>query len=384
MYSLSRQALKPLTERRAGWHVSMFLPMHRAGAETQQNPIRCKNLVRLAEARLLANGLDASETRALLEPVQQLVVNHAFWQHQSDGLALFLAPETCLAYRLPLTFDELVVVTHRFHIKPLLPLLTGDGRYYVLALSQNAVRLLQCTRDRVMTIELEDVPTSMAEALRYDDPEKQLQFHTGTPAGTGKRAAMFHGHGVGTDDAKDNILDYFRQIDRGLHAVLRDDDAPLVLAGVEYLMPLYKAATSYAHVMDRGLTGNPEALRAEELQAQAWGLVEPLFREQQEAAAAHYRRYAETARAATDIETIVPAAYYGRIETLFVALGVQQWGTFDPDTQSVHVNPEADTDAEDLLDCAALYTFLHQGSVYAVAPDEVPEQPASLAAVFRY
>jgi len=39
-----------------------------------------------------------------------------------------------------------VVVSDRFHLKPLLPLLTGDGRFYILALSQNQVRLLQGTR----------------------------------------------------------------------------------------------------------------------------------------------------------------------------------------------------------------------------------------------
>jgi len=47
-------------------------------------------------------------------------------------------------------------------------------------------------------VELEDVPQSIAEALRYDDPEKSLQFHTGTSGGgNGERAAMFHGQGIG-------------------------------------------------------------------------------------------------------------------------------------------------------------------------------------------
>ena len=45
-----------------------------------------------------------------------------------------------------LHFDELMVVAPGFHVMPLLALLTGDGLFYVLALSQNQVRLLAGTR----------------------------------------------------------------------------------------------------------------------------------------------------------------------------------------------------------------------------------------------
>jgi hypothetical protein len=38
---------------------------------------------------------------------------------------------------------------------------------------------------------------------------------------------------------------------------------------------------------------------------------------------------------------------------------------------------------EDLLDSAAVHTFLNGGTVYAVEPVEVPDE-ATLAAVFRY
>jgi hypothetical protein len=49
-------------------------------------------------------------------------------------------------YHLLVTFVFNTEDSDRFHLKPLLPLLTGDGRFYILALSQNQVRLLQGTR----------------------------------------------------------------------------------------------------------------------------------------------------------------------------------------------------------------------------------------------
>ena len=280
-------------------------------------------------------------------------------------------------------------------MKPLLPLLTNDGRFYILALSQNDVRMFDCTQHRVREIALEDlegVPTSRAEALKFDDPEKQLQYHTGTqgtqmsggPGGTAaQRAAIYHGHGVGKDDEKINILRYFQILDRGLQTILHHERAPLVLAGVDYLLPLYREANTYAHLGDEGITGNPEALRGEELHAQAWQLVEPLFRQGQEAATAAYRQYLGTGRASHDIMDIVPAAYYGRVDTLFVATGMQCWGTFDAETQEVQLHQEAEPGHEDLLDVAALHTLSNSGTVYAVKPDEVPDG-AAIAAVYRY
>ena len=395
MYLLSVEELKTLMRQRPGWHVSLYLPTHRVGAETLQNSIRCKNLRRQAEERLLACGLRATEVQTMLAPVDNLLENFAFWQHQSDGLAIFIAADFCRTYRLPLTFAELVVVNRRFHMKPLLPLLTNDGRFYLLTLSQNNVRMFDCTRYHVSEIdltELAEVPTSLAEALQYDDPEKQLQFHTGTqgtgtpggPGGTAaRRAAIYHGQGVGKDDTKVNILRFFHLLDKGLQTLLHDEQVPLVLAGVDYLLPLYREANTYAHLVEEGIPGNPEGLRAEELQTQGWDILAPHFRQGQEAVVATYQQYLGTGRASNNLLEIVPAAYYGRIDTLFVALGIQQWGSFAPNTQEVQLHQEPTPEDEDLLDFAALHTFLNSGTVYAVKPDEGPDG-TPLAAVYRY
>ena len=60
------------------------------------------------------HGLGAAEVQQLLEPVEQLLGDHSFWQHQSDGLALFLSPHFSRSYRLPLAFEELAVVALRY------------------------------------------------------------------------------------------------------------------------------------------------------------------------------------------------------------------------------------------------------------------------------
>lgn len=383
MDTLRREELESLMEAEGGHRVSIFLPTHRAGAEIQQDPIRLKNLVSEAREKLAERGLRAAEVDAILAPADELLENETFWRFGSDGLVLFLSEDEHYSYRLPLDFEELVVVADRYHVKPLLPLLTGDGTFYVLALSQNEVRLLRGSRQSVGEVELSDVPKSLAEALRFDDPEKQLQFHTGARGGGGGgRAAVFHGHGANEDD-KNDILRYFQQVDRGMAEILRGETSPLVLAGVEYLHPIYHEANSYNDLLDRGIKGNPEDLNAEDLHARAWEIVAPIFEGKRREAEERYAELAGTGQTASDLREVVPAASFGRVDTLFVARGRQHWGSFDPETGETTPHDDPEAGDSDLLDLAAVQTLLNGGTVYVVEPEEVPEG-SEAAALLRY
>jgi hypothetical protein len=113
----------------------------------------------------------------------------------------------------------------------------------------------------------------------------------------------------------------------------------------------------------------------------AWRIVEPIFRQAQAGAKATYERFAETEQASDDLETILPAAQFGRVDTLFATVGVQQWGTFDTQTQKLQFKD--DDSGSDLLNLAVIQTFLHGGTVYVLEADQMPtKQP--LAALYRY
>jgi hypothetical protein len=176
MSLLSKAQLRELVEERGRYCVSIFMPTHRRGREVRQDPIRLKNLVAHAEAKLVEAGMRGPDAKELLKPAQDLLDMPGFWRRQSDGLALFLSEDSLHQFRLPLDFEPMVTVGESYHIRPLLPLLMRDARFYLLALSQNEVRLLEATQDSVEQVELEQVPDSLDEALRWDDPERQLQW----------------------------------------------------------------------------------------------------------------------------------------------------------------------------------------------------------------
>jgi hypothetical protein len=375
----STSELRALLEQHNGPCISMFLPTHRAGTETQQDPLRLRNHIRAAENRLLLDHLRTTQVEHLLLPIQALLEDESFWLHPGDGLALFRSPDVFRTYWLPSSFQEQVVVTGHFYLKPLLPFLSEDERFSILALSQNEVSLLQATHYSVKKVDLPAaVPMNLAEALQYYSSSSGVSRGKG-----GRRAPFFHGQSVDIDDTKADLLRYFQQVDRGLQELLRDEKAPLVLACVEYLFPLYREANTYPHLLDQAVPGNPDKLSAETLRRQAWAIMAPYFLLAREQATARYKAYAETERASHNVREIIPAAFHGRVERLFIAIDQEQWGTFHPTTNRLHVHRVARYHDDDLLDIAATQTLLHSGSVYAVEQAKVPGGEL-VAAVFRY
>jgi hypothetical protein len=324
----------------------------------------------------------------MLAPAWEIVEDTMFWRNRSDGLAMFISPSLFRYYRLPIQLDEALIVNDRFHIRQLLRLYTGEGEFYLLALSQDEVRLLKGSRFSISTIDLKDMPTSLAEALKYDDFQKETSIHGGTAQGRATHgAAVFQGHGVGSSDntrqAHDSLLRYFREIDRGLHEMLRGNNAPLILAGVEYLFPIYREANTYPNLITEGVAGNPELLSAEDLHTRAWHLVQPYFVADMHRAAAQYKNLSGTGKASSDINDVAPAAYNGKVASLFISHNQHLWGTFDPESHNVELAVDNTNGADDLLDFVAIQAIRNGATVYAVDPDAIPDS-SPVAAVYRY
>lgn len=381
MDKFTKDDLKELFETNHWPSISIYMPTQRA-ANTQQNSIRFKTLIQKAENTL--SDYQYKDANKLLGEAKKLYNDIVFWNQRSDGLAMFISPEIFKIYLLPHIFDELLVITGRFHLKPLIPVISSDAHFYVLAVSQNNIRLLRCTHDSVEKLETEAMPTSIHEFLNYDTDKKQLQFHTRVKeGGFGNRPAMFHGQGAGVDETKDNLFRFFKDIDKGIQNELKDETAPLVFAGVDHLFAIFKSKNSYHHLLDEAITGNPDEIKSDELKNRAWKIVAPLFQQEEQEAAKSYINLRHTNSTSCELNEIISAAHFGRVDFLFVAKGVQAWGRFDPESNKVIVHNEKEPEDEDLLDLAAVHTIANSGRVFAVKPSEVPDKGLA-AAVFRY
>ncbi len=358
--------------------VSLYIPTHRSGRETLQNAVRFKNVMDTATE--LAPDIDWGPAQALLDDS-----NARFWQYQKQGFALFASPGLMRACRISAPVQQVVVAGDQFHVKPVLPMVLFNTRFLILAFSQNECRLYECDRHHCVEIRPPDLPDSLSEALRFDLQEKQLQSHTGGQdlQGPGRKTAIFHGQGVADDEDKDRILRYFQAVNKSLVSFLGSRNDPLVIAGVGYLHPLYKTASTYPHLVDEGIKGNPETLKPADLHKAGWRIVEPFTRTGLDRAVKNYQDLKGTGKATSDLEQIVKDAPTGRIHQLIIAADLEQWGRFSPDGGWVASHTEKHDQDQDLLNVAACHALKQGASVFPVSMNDIPDD-VSAAAVYHY
>lgn len=365
--------------------VSVYLPTHRHGKGVRQDSAHLRSLLRQAGERLGRLDLPQEAADDLLRPARELVEDRAFWRFQADGLALFAAPGLFVRYRLPIAFAESLAVGERFAIKPLVPFLDGGGRFYVLALSLKAVRLLDADRWGVARLDLGPVPASMGDALGYAQYYTGLGMHSASPKGIhGQPGVVFHGHGDADEDRmEEDIRHYFQRVARALDERLPDSAAPIVLAAVAEHVPLYREAARDPRVVQEAVVGNPELLTDDELRLAAWPLVAPRLTEARRRALARFVELGGTGRAAAGVDAVVVAADRGLVESLFLVPEAERWGSYEPDLGRVVVHPEREPGDDDLVNLAVTRTLETGGDVFALVPGEL-EGAAEVAAVLRY
>lgn len=365
--------------------VSIYLHTHRVTQAVKEDPIRLRNLLNATRDQLRERGLNHPQAEAFLQPATDLLDDRYFWQHQSDGLAVFLADDQAHILRLPFSFPEASVVDRRFHTTPLLPLVAADDHFYVLALSQNQVVLWQGDRTGIEPMELPaETPTSLEETLPEEGAGRQLQSRSmpsRAPRG-GRGPAIFYGHG-GEVNEKATLERFFRRVDTGVSDLLGDDEGPIVLAGVDYLLPLYASVSNLRTIAAESMVGNPETLQERELHRRAWEIVAPLLAAPRLAVLDEYHMQLGKGLASNNLLEIVPAIFAGRVKSAVVALDTHAWGRYDPATNQVRLDEEQTDENADLIELAAEQIILHGGRIFAMRENEMPDG-AQVAAVYRF
>jgi len=382
MNALRRADLVRTLEESGGQVISIYMPV-RSGAESRQNPVRLKNLLRDAEAQLGRRQADSAEVPQMLAPAWELVESGDLSGQVGKGLAVMLGPAGMRVWQLPFECEERCVVGRNFYVLPLLAWLNNDAPYYVLAVSQNQVRLLRGTRGDIEEIEVPGMPPNLEEALQLDVPEPVQQAHVSRPRTPGKGDLTFHGHGGAPDAAPAEIESFLREIDRAVAKFLRLQTEPLIFAGVDYLFPMYRQVNNYPHLLATPITGNPELWPDAEFRERAWPRVADALRVARKTAVEKYGNLISHGRATNRLEDILAAAHAGAVETLFVDPSVERRGTFSPETSAVRVGESEDGESEDLANLAATLVLSSSGSVETPESGNVPGGGA-MAAVLRY
>lgn len=385
---LTQDMLQTLAEPREGPCVSIYSPTHAAGQEAEGDPIYLKSALQKAEKVLKEREIDPGNIERIIRPAQDLQAAMSPGYFGDGALCCLLADGFDEIVHTPKQIeDQQVLISDRFHLKPLIPTLTDSAHFYVLAISRHHVRLLQCTRytQQEEPLSTEDVPQHIADAIAEVDPERSLQFRTSKMRGSGRgdSAAMYHGHAAAERIEHDQVLQYFRQVNRGIVKYM-NGRSPLIFAGVDELFHPYRQANSYKHLLDEPIRGNPEHLRPEDLREKAWEILQPHFEERLAQAQESFAAALAHGRATDDMAAVVLAARDGRVESFFGAVDEDYWGRVPELGDEVQMRAEPQPGDYDLIDYAAVETMLKSGSALLLPAEQVPGDSDRAAAILRY
>lgn len=364
--------------------ISIFIPTHRFGQDVlhKKDAIYLKDQLKDVERKLVRDGLQKIQIDKLLKPAYNLIEDLIFWKHQSDGLALFIADGFFQKYSLPIYFEAYNYVSNEFYLKPLMPMFAGDGRFFILAIELHDAKLYECTRHSITDIVIEDlIPTRLEEAVGYDYEQKSLQFRSQQE---GHGEATFHGHGEGNEDRQDEIMRYLHDIDKGIMKLLHDEKAPMIVASLGFLYPMYKKANAYKHLMDDHIDKSPSDMDKILLHEVAWNIVDPYFDQLRKDKIALYEQFHDTEKTSFDIEEVVPAAVGGRVDTLFLRNRADIFGIYDPDKGDVRVDNKQESQNVSLMNLIAIRTLMQGGNVYLMEEHEMPQSFSKVNALYRY
>ncbi len=365
--------------------VSIYLPMYKSGKEQNQGlgQAQLRSALERVEKELIAQGMSGPEVKDYVSPVRELITNLSFWRNPSSGVALYLDRIKGFSiFKTPIEFNPLVYVNDHFYLIPILTLFEFDNRVFLLQLSQDYVKLALADEYSFEELKTEEfIPSQLEESVGFDYKQKMLQFRTGHAL---HGAGSYHGHGEGKDDDQKEILSFFREIDKNIRKVLKPPNAPLVIACVDELFPLYKKANTYKKLYPEHISGDPESKDKQRLLSEIRRLIQATNAGMKQDLVARYSNLIHTTKTSHQISEIVPAAIDGRIEILFLRREDVVFGTYNKKNKCVILDAESTPHNQCLINLAAVQTILQGGKVYNMETELMPEANRPLNALFRY
>lgn len=358
--------------------ISIYLPTHRSSPERLQDPIRFRNLIRQAE-NSLHERYPQTDAEALLAPFREIAENKEVWNNTLDGLAVLGAQGEMHIYPLRAKVDEMVLVGDRFHIKPLIGALEPTGRYHILALNLQSIRLFEGDGQSIREIDLDSsAPKTIDDALG-DQLTEPYQTSSSNAKGM---SSTYHGAGARRDEIDADAERFFRIVDRWTtEHYSRPSGFPLILAALTEHHALFRGVSKNPLLESEGIEVDPFALSLEEMNGRARVIIEHHRLKLEDEAVERFGTAYGQGNASGDVTEISRAAAAGRVVTLLLESDRRIRGKLNEDTGVVEYSNQ--TDAPDLLD-QLVEMVVRKGGEILVLPAERMPVASGVAGIFRF
>jgi hypothetical protein len=362
---------RALAETRADLCVSLYLPTSPLPQEANASRILLGNLTEQALSQVADEPVGRGRVDALREGLAALREDDQFWRYQANSLAVLATPDTLRTYRLPSRLPQAVELADRFYLKPLLRAITFPHEAFVLALSENTVRLVEVFAELPPeTVSVADLPTSAADAVR------RASINERSPRGRLQ----------GSEGQKVLLTQYARQVDSALRPVLAGREVPVILASVEPLSSIFRMVTTLHRLAPETIQGSPDRLTDAELASAARPIMDDLYARELAELRNRFELRRSQGRATRDVAEAARAATFGAVETLLVDIDAFVPGTVDEADGRITLGDERPAEAYGVVDEIVRRALLSGAQVLGVRAADLPAEPGAgpLAATLRY
>ncbi|TRZ40976.1 hypothetical protein [Robertkochia solimangrovi] len=383
MEAMNRNELMKLTEVHGSSCITVYLPTQVSRTELleQKNSILLKNQIKELSEELSKRALKDTEIKERLQPFNDLMKDQEFWRDPSEGIVIFGCDDFFRAYRLSYMPEIFSYVSNTFFLKPLIGRLTENKEYFIVTLELDDVHLYEIKESDIIEIAIEDlIPEHIEDVTGADYKEKHLEFKS--IQGNYERG-ISHGYGEGREDRKIEIEKFFKAIDKGIAALLYESGHPLIIAGLDHLLPIYRKVNTYPNLSEIKLTIHPSSSRISDLKEQIDERME-VTKKQISEKTARFRDLVNTDKTTVEVDSILEAIFEGKVETLFIEEGIECWGIYDPQNGRLRKLAHFDRGSADLTNMAAIEVFKQGGEVYVLKKEDMPANYASWNAILRY
>ena len=359
---------RALATTRADACISLYLPTTVRTQDTPATRTRLKVLGKAALDQLADSGFDKRRQAIIEDHLAELAEDAEFWRFQAHSLAVLVTPETIRTFRLPNRLTAMAEVSDRFHLKPLLRAITFPHEAFVLALSENAVRLVEVFADLpAQQINIHDLPKNAADSVRRASvndrsPSRRIQ---------------------GSEGQKVLLRQYSRQVDAALRPVLAGRDTPLILAATEPLASIFRLVNTHPGLAEATISTSPDRISDADLATATRPILDAIYARDINAMRALFESRKGQGRATSDLSDAARAATFGAIEQLMVDIDEVIPGTIDEVDGRIAFADRDSAKTYGIVDEIAGRALLAGASVLGVRKADIPDH-AHLAAILRF